>query len=391
MKISIRSFPIWFGIFPIMAALQIDILSSIGEIFRWILMFVAACGALIWRPKHNLEFLKNYWALFILIIISLSAVWSINPSQSIYKLISIILLYMACFGGMRHWINIYGIELFLSQISIFISLVILLNFLLGLFVYQSSWLMGSFRGFFVNPNQIALLAGFISPLILRQYIVTSSIFYIVIFFTIILTLFLSNGRTGIIMTFFSCVLLLISYRSQVRSISTFLLLFIFPIIIILFYQWFYGIYEGIINTENLLSNRQIAWDILKYKIQDRPLFGHGFGTDAGVWKYYEIDLGFRMHGAASSYYGLAYQLGIPFTIFFFTILAFIAIKALFIGISKNNNYFILISIIIMNGFLASFTEPWISSAGNAYSWFYWIFVMLAIYGKNIDSIKNKPN
>lgn len=386
MKVSMKSYPVWLGLITILASTQLGLFTSFVELFRWFIMGIGLWGAYKWGPENQNHWLRNYWAWFLIVFCGISVIWSVDPIYTIMRTVSVGLLYVCSFGAMRHWVNNYGVETLFRQLEKLLGLIILFNMILGLTILPNAWISGLFSGAFSNPNFLATLAGFSMPILLRQFLVQASWFRFTILIATIFSLILSGGRTGTIMALSSCILLLIFYKFRYRKVYTALLsvvgggvALLLSSKILLFFM------KGDVSGNNLLSNRDMGWEIASEKIANHPWLGHGFGTDSGIWIHYGINLDFRMNGIGSSYYGMLYQFGFPITVLFFTLLSYLTLRTLYIGI-RTNGICLVYGSILLSGLLAGFSEPWISSAGNAYAWLYWTIAMLAIREHSIARI-----
>jgi O-antigen ligase len=376
MKISMRLFPVWFGLMPILAATKLGLITDIAELGRWFLMAVGVWGAFKWGPQRENHWFKNYWAWGLIFCCGVSALWSIVPKYTIMRTVSVGLLYICSFGALRHWVNKYGIELLFSQLEKLLGLTITLNLLLGLTIIPNAWTVGAFNGAFTNPNTVALLCAFATPVLLRQYLSQATFIRSTLLVAVLFSIILSGGRTGALMALTSWLIIVIGGKSRYRLILIILLcalsITVIPLIVTEITSFFLNS-----GPDNLLSNRQWAWEVVFEKIANRPWFGHGFGSDMLIWDYYGIDLGYRMHGTASSYYGMLFQFGWPITILFFLIIGYLTLRTLYIGI-RTQGICLVYGSVLLSGLLASYTEPWIYSAGNAFSWLYWTIAMLAV-------------
>ncbi|MEZ9872027.1 O-antigen ligase family protein [Vibrio sp. 10N.261.51.C6] len=376
MQISMRFFPAALGLTALLAASQLGLITKIGEIGRWVLMLVGAWGALAWRTNNNDYFLKNLYAWFFVVVCFLSSIWSWMPAYSIFRSISVVLLFVCCFGGVRCWIDIYGNEEFFSQIEKLIGSYVLGNLVIGLVGFPNSWFGGLFRGVFANPNQLAIVCGFCSAIFCRQLFKQFTFIRALFFLSAFISVLLSGGRTGTILFLFSSALVFIfqesRYKKLYNSLGAVCALVGIPFLLNKIQAYF--LKSG---TENLLSNRAWAWEVVEEKISNSPWLGHGFGTDGYIWDLYNIELGYRMHGTGSSYYGLLFQFGWVLTTLFILVLLVFSVRTLINGVIYKDDR-VVYGAILISGLLAAYTEPWLTSAGNAYAWLYWSMFAMAM-------------
>jgi O-antigen ligase len=133
------------------------------------------------------------------------------------------------------------------------------------------------------------------------------------------------------------------------------------------------------DTLATASNRTLFWEIADDYIARRPNLGHGFASDRYIHEHYGTNLrslGLRGYGVMSSYYGLAIQMGWPLTVIFFGL---IWVFALYCIITYWKDYaLVTLSATLMSGLIISIFENTLYSAGNLFSFLFWVWFMLAI-------------
>lgn len=380
-----KNFPVFLGLTFIVAASHVDILRQIGTVARWGILVMGIFLGIKSSFRTDSTLRRHVVGFDIGAIVFIgtcfaSSFWSIVPGYTIFRSVSILLLYLCSFWSLWKWTDEFGELQLQNQLILVVGWGLVLNLLLGLTMVPGAFLVGRFRGLLENPNTVAILSGLFIPLLFFRFLQRTCFLNFLFLIATCLGLILSGGRAGLLAAIVGVGLVLWKRSSFLRSILVALgisLIALFelmhPGVILEFAQG--QIYRG--DADNLLSNRQVAWDLANYYIAQRPVLGHGFGTDGLLHQYYRSQVSVRIHGVASAYYGMAVQFGVYLTVIFFAGLWLFALRALIAGM-RDNPLIVVYSAIMIGGLMICFTEPWIYSAGNAYSWFYWTIIMLLV-------------
>jgi O-antigen ligase len=126
-----------------------------------------------------------------------------------------------------------------------------------------------------------------------------------------------------------------------------------------------------------------AWPAAMNIISERPMFGHGFGTEDLLFEAYGYDpKSFREHTGSylhNSYLGLTAQTGVVGALAFFGPLIFLLVSSALRSLHddtldlKHGLQGVLISALV-----ACFFESWIYSMGNSQAFPFWLSFMLLI-------------
>ena len=138
----------------------------------------------------------------------------------------------------------------------------------------------------------------------------------------------------------------------------------------------------IVRPEKLqtASGRFLIWELFTDYIQNRPLLGHGWGTEDLLHGYYGTNLErLRIRGiyAGSSYVGFVAQMGVLGAAAFFLPLFWVAGRAALVPRGRSLQFHALNAVLLV-GLMTAAVESWMSSLGNAQSLLFWIPVMLLI-------------
>lgn len=384
MKKIWKYFPVLLGITFIAASVHLDAIRQIGTLARWLVLGLGVLLGMTMRSpssawnRRKKVMGMDQGAILFLCICFCSTFWSVNPGYTLFRSVSVLLLYVCCFWSLWRWVNRFGEMRLLDQFLKVLGWFLVFNLLLGGTVVPGAFLAGRFRGLLENPNTLAISIGFFMPLIVYMSLKRLNKRNVLFLSASVLSLLLSGGRTGLIIALFAGGAVFLKNKSANRG-----RLFVAAAIVAgLALIWnmdpvinFVRVNVLRMDPENLFSNRQVAWELASEYIAQRPYLGHGFGTDGLLHDYYDSKLTVRVQGLASSYYGLAAQLGLPLTVLFFGGLGWFCIKTFRLGM-RGRPLIMVYSTIMVGGLMACFTEPWITSAGNAFSWLYWTVAML---------------
>lgn len=139
--------------------------------------------------------------------------------------------------------------------------------------------------------------------------------------------------------------------------------------------------ERILREESLESGstRTDFWEMGKEYTAKRPWVGHGLGTDTLIHQHYGVslrDMRLRGAGVMSSYFGMTVQMGRPLTYAFFGLLWGLAIWC--VTVWRRDFQLVIYGGTIISGLIVCIFEPAIVSAGNCFSFLFWMVVALAV-------------
>lgn len=376
-----RYFPAIYALPFLLATVQFSTIAAIADVARWGVFVIALLFAIQFRFRRmgrlkgrmtNLDAV----AMLFLFVFAASSVWSIDSFYTIQKAVSAALLLFSSFWTFWLYADRYSEVKLLRTLMFPIVLLLAANLSLSWFIAEP-YFAGRFQGFFLNPNNIGVLsvvsAGIAYTLWLRQRRIADLVALVII----LVNLVLASSRSGLI------VLVLIIGLSALRGLARrpihglLGLVVIFGSVYVFSQTSFFQ--ERILREDTLIdaSNRVYFWALAKDYIANRPFLGHGFGADIIIHEHYGIvlrDIGLRGAGVMSSYYGLAVQLGVPFTLLFFVLIWGYTLNTL---VRRMRDYWIFhYGAIIAAGLFLGISEPLLFSAGNIFSFFYWIVFML---------------
>ncbi len=379
-----KNFPVIYVLPFLMATTRIGIVAQLGEKLRWIILalgfFLVVYFGFRRTPSRMVRlYLVDGVIICFLGIFLYSSTWSIAPSYTYSRVMSLLLLYISSFWVLWRFAEQFTGDRLLRYLLYTIALVLTANLFFGLLLYPGEFFGARFQGFFKNPNNIGILTCLALPLAISRWLRSRERFDLFITITIAANLILAGSRAALLGVIIAVIAIVISL-TVVRPSRAILFALIGIVAVSLFSRTAY--FEDQILREQTLknaSNRTFFWDIAKIHIKKRPYLGHGFGTDGVFHSYYGIDLeklGLRGYGAMSSYYGLAVAMGWPVTITFYILLVGFIIGSMLIY--WKDYYLITLLGALASGVVVSIFEPVIYSAGNAFSFLFWVCLMLSV-------------
>ncbi len=367
-----------------MATTRIDLLAQLGVKLRWVVLILGFCLVLYYgfkrTPGRTVKLgLADAIILCFLGIFLYSASWSIAPSYTYSRVMSLFLLYITSFWLLWRYAEQFTAERLLCNLLYTIAAFMALNLLVGIVIYPGEILVSRFQGMFQNPNNIGIITCLTIPIAVSQWLKNRRRLDADIVGVLAINLLAAGSRSALLGVVIAIVVITISLTTVRPSRAVFFGLI--GIIALTFFTKTTYFEEQILREQSLenASNRTFFWDIAKIHIKKRPYTGHGFGTDGVFHSYYGIDLkrlGLRGYGAMSSYYGLAVAMGWPVTIAFYTVLVGFIIGSMLVY--WKDYYLITLLGTLASGVVVSIFEPVIYSAGNAFSFLFWACLMLSV-------------
>ena len=403
-----RNFPVVYVLPFLLSTIEVESVAAFSESARWMMMVFAVMFFLVQKPPFGIRLLRrptisDLLMIGFLALFAASASWSIDGNYSFQRAMSLVLLYAATMWAFWCYADRYSEEFLLRKVLLAISIVLLLNLVLAPF-FPSAFMRGRFVGIFVNPNNIGLLAGLAVPLAFSLWLRSHRKLYLLAFLTPLVSLFAAGTRSALVGIGIAMTLIVLANFGR-KPVRSFFVAMLVSAGIVMFTQTDYFV-ENVLRAESLAtaSNRIYFWELAKGYIANRPMAGHGFGTDLVIHQWYGRNLaalGLRGYGATSSYYGMAIQMGWVVTVVFFGLIWLFALRCVLFH--WQNLPVVAVGATIISGLVICVFEPAIYSAGNAFAFLFWMCVMLALrrlhYAKKgivldtwgrIESIPQRP-
>lgn len=386
LKFLWKNFAIVYPLPFLMATMRTSQIEALGVVLRWVIL-AGGTGAAIaiglgfktFGGRRLKLALVDQIIIWFLGLFFISQAWSIQPNYTIQRAISLMLLYATSFWALWKYADCFSEEVLIDKILKTIGLVLALNLVLGFFVFPGGMLAGRFRGLFINPNNIGIIMGLGLPLAVVHWLRNRQRVHLIITIIFAMNLLASGSRSAMLGVAVAIVAIFTSLTAQRPRQAIFVAL-VGIIGIVAFSQTDFFV-EQVVREGSLAtgSNRTYFWELARGYIANRPDFGHGFGTDVLIHQYYDVSLSdLRLRGAAvmSSYYGLAVQMGWPMTIAFFGLLWSFIIY----NLVRHWRDYVLVGFVatLASGLIISIFEPVIYSAGNAFSFLFWMIFMLVV-------------
>lgn len=114
MKLLWKYYPVLLGSLFIIAASHHHFLRSTGEFGRWLILGLGVFFGLTSSFKAHPVIARkrlytfDFGALAFVSLCFLSALWSIDPQYTIFRSLSVLLLYCCCFWSLWKWVNEFG-------------------------------------------------------------------------------------------------------------------------------------------------------------------------------------------------------------------------------------------------------------------------------------------
>ncbi|MEM6253260.1 MAG: O-antigen ligase family protein [Cyanobacteria bacterium P01_D01_bin.156] len=393
-----RHFLVLYTLPFFLATSQITQVATAGKALRWLILVIgcvmtASSGFQRAGSKRILVTWTDRIIIAFLLLFLVSEYWTIEPWATAQRAISLLLLYGCSFWTLWRYVDQISEQEFLQRFLQVSGIIFTLN-LLSAVLLPNAWLVGRFRGFFNNPNNIGLTLSLVIPLAISQWLYSKQNKSLFVVGILILNLLACGSRSSMLGIASATIIVLISLFAK-RPSQAVIATAIAIVGLGIFIQTDFFI-EQVLRDSSLqtASNRTYFWELAQEYIAKRPDFGHGFGTDAVIHDYYGVvlrDLKLRGHGVMSSYYGLAVQIGWPLACCFFASLWGFAAYCI-TQFWRNYELISLVSCLV-SGLIVCIFEPAIYSAGNCFSFLFWTILMLAtrrLYYRKLSKSRSIP-
>jgi O-antigen ligase len=369
--------------------------NPIADSVRWSLLG-ALCGMVVLRPRGRRALRKpvaaDWFAIVFIAAAVASTIYSGSRPLTVQRSASTALLYIAVFWTVWQYADIVGAQL-ITRGLLMVTVLMFGASVVSVYTSKNPLLAGRFIGVFANPNAIGMLVSLYMPIATAQFLRTKKVSALLILLLLAGSLVFSGSRNGVLATSLGMLVML----SRIHAWKAWLLLAVSATIVYLtmpdLSQAGMPANQGIsrlVTTDRLESGggRVEAWQAAIPIIQQKIVFGYGFGTEDLIFQ----GMTFRVHRGAyihNSYLGITYQLGLAGAlILFFPLFALLIRRLVFhrwpsVDVAAYEG-------VLLAALVACFFESWIYSAGNAFAFPFWIFVML-LYRATIGYEDNAYN
>ncbi len=354
--------------------------STILGTLRWILLGTMSITALFhWimgRVPSRFRSI-DFWAVAFLGLAFYSYNYSIASSLTFERSLATTLLYLAVFWGV--WIYVQEER----NITIVIHDFLRISFVVFLLGFKSLT-HDRFLGLFSNPNSVAAYSTLIAPLALWKYVQDRKKFDLFFLFIVFVSLTLTQSRGGMIGAVVGATYFLIMNKPKKRPVIFMCAVFFLTLFFLYLELFGTSLVREFFRLENFAtgSGRFEAWREVWRLIKLRPWLGYGFGTEDQLFARFDII--FMEHTGAyahNTFLGLVSQVGIIGAfIFFVPLFYFIFYQTYFLNqipLSEKRSLHLAINASIIAVLALGFFESMIYSAGNPFSFPFWILVVFS--------------
>ncbi len=377
-------FPVFYILPFLIATSRFEQFSGPSELLRWIVLAGGcAIGFSVGLKRAGMRpgrlTLADWMMGAFLIFFLASYSWSIDPTYTLLRSFSLVLLYGCSMWTLWSYADEFSEERLLDLFIWTIGAAMTINLVVGAILIPEELLAGRFQGLLYNPNNVGLVTGITIPLAVGRWIQTQRMVEVGVVVALAANLAVCGTRSAILGAGIGCLLLLVSLFRNRPTLAISLVLVLgfggYAFTQTAFFE------DRILREETLDtgSNRTEFWELGVDYTDRQPDWGHGFGTDALIHEFYGVtlsDLKLRGYGVMSSYHGLAVQIGRPMTYLFFGSLWAFVVWCIVIP----RGYFSAVApaAVIASGLIICVFESAIYSAGNCFAFIFWFAFMLAV-------------
>jgi len=372
-----------------LAQTRFDIVHASLSNVRWValalmgfayFMAIASAGQRT-RRARVLDVIILTWVAYAF----LTVLYSIAPVLTVQRSVTLLLMYMAVFWAGWRCAGQHGEEKTIEIVLGACSFVCVAG-LLMLPLDDGVWLRGRFRGLMENPNSLGLLAGVLFPVALELLLAKRRPKYWALVGIMAVSLVLTGSRGGILAALLGSAYVM--WRARRRAFLASAAAMMVAALWVgtsprLKERWIENPYVRAETIRTGSGRVSEAWPAAMNIISERPMFGHGFGTEDLLFEAYGYDpKSFREHTGSylhNSYLGLTAQTGVVGALAFFGPLIFLLVSSALRSLHddtldlKHGLQGVLISALV-----ACFFESWIYSMGNSQAFPFWLSFMLLI-------------
>ncbi|OGX18892.1 MAG: hypothetical protein A3K83_01100 [Omnitrophica WOR_2 bacterium RBG_13_44_8b] len=359
---------------------------SITLYLRWVFFFLFAFHVFgdifLGRTVRNIKSF-DVVAIFFIVYAFMSTSYSPYPSLTLERSTTILLLYISVFWIIWKYAFEQGPEKIIHIVLQVTTIIFIASFLMLFIGPYRPFLVGRFTGIFNNPNSLGIICAMLMPLALWEYLTTQNKTYLILFFIMLVSLFLSVSRGSI-----NAAILGLIYFIYARSKKYRPAVFFFSVAVILTLLWliqtvarhFFLVYFRVESIPTGAGRFEV-WPVALRLILESPIFGYGFGVEETLLKLKHIVP--RIHPGGyfhNSYLGITLQLGLLGAVILLFPLFTLLFKELFSKQDDNApllRYALRASLIA--GLASGLFESWFYSVGNSQSFPFWIIVMLLTF------------
>ena len=351
---------------------------------RWILFILLVLFVIGTRSKiisRGANYLRGFTAVFFMMAMVrlASTLWSSDPAYTAMRGLSLVTMgILVCYfvGELRTRKQISILNYTLIAWLFFLIVPGLLLYSVGIktapfseFEMERGW-HARYSGILGNPNQIAICAAVLGPLVIASWLDSKKPWLIGLYLATIISVYLCGSRAGLLTQVLALITVpaLASRKMSVGAWIVVVLVFALlnPIVLDEAKEYITRGKSG--GLEEVASNRSSRWELGVESLKKRPLLGQGYGI-GGVPKSERlsktgVDRGYPLH---NSYLQALQENGIIGTIPFLLIL----IMVLKVIVSRNGqitNELRYLHAGFASAFLcgcgSAFFESWMVSVGN---------------------------
>lgn len=360
--------------------------TSFMQTARWVALGVTASFAVLRLLSHTSPRRFGSADLVILAFIVyafISSSYAADPETSFQRSLSLLLIYLSVFWMGWYYADLKGEESLIAILMI-AAVVVFVGSAAYAFLPDAWQRDGRLRGLMPNPNAIGLVTSIYVPLLLWSWIKHKSLIGFITFVLAVVVLLLSGSRNGLVSIVAGIVFLLFHLKLHrlvllvlVTAILLFAVLFITDLDVLV--RQLPGV-ERLVDIEviDYSSGRIESWTSVIQQIEARPLFGYGFGMDA-IGNLRINERRFQNIGVHNSYLAITYQLGITGLILFVVPMGILLVKSIRSTPRTGEIHLThILQTVVVSGLVAAFFETWTHSAGNAFTFPFWMCVMLLV-------------
>jgi len=371
---------------------HIGFLRGLLENLRWLpfallgfaVLAEMAVSGRSWRRFHGFD---TYIVLWLTLAFA-SAFYSIAPMLTLGRAATLLLVYVAVFWAAWRYAGRRG-EDRVVELLLLAGLLVLGGGLLLAPLGGGLVLGVRFSGLMENPNSVGLLTALLMPLAVERLLSRRRFREYLLVGVMAVGVVLSGSRGGMLATLVGTTYVLWKARKRVFVLG--LLASLAAMVLVLMSpreREAEMVVDPYLRAETLATGggRVEVWPVAIRMIRQRPLLGHGFGTEDLLFQSYGYEPESFLEHAGSylhnSYLGLTAQVGLVGAVAFFLPLLLLAYRQLRGSLGDERlDLSHALQGTLLAGLITCLYESWIYSMGNSQAFPFWVCVMLLVRRK----------
>ena len=361
-------------------------LTKSALILRWVWIATMGLFYILHKQFRRIDHIDVFFGLFI-IESFFSRNYSISPNMTFEKSLLLLVAYLVIFFEIRRFVSFKKGLVAMYGILIRYSKYIVLITIFSVPIKGMHYGIGNrFYGIFTNPNALGIFCIVAVPTLFAAFIASKkrrmkkiNLLFLAV---ALVVLFLSGSRSSLLATLLALgvyILAVIKNKVPYMLGAMFLFIALLAAFELMGTESITEKFENKFRIKGIarLGGRAEAWEAAKVCIRKRPFWGHGYGAEGNMFKYYNIvfkeHYGSEIHNsylsiiATNGYLGLLLMLPVLGSIILSCIRLFVSRNKL----GQEKPIAMLFVGLVLGLLVNAIAESWMFAIGSMMSMIFW--------------------